>query len=225
MKERYQQLLLQLLDAEPFKSTWYYQDALLAGIEQSVYEAMMFDELFTAEDVWRRGPKRMGVSLEKVQDQLIYMALSDGGQRLIFHDVLLEIYTAITQLMVLPASQARVQLAGCLRTIALETEDDGKVRRFLNEYVYLPKMLLLMLADYDEVNYKDEQRQKLMAIKPKFAKYYFNSCLDMLKDVPYEIGTPPIGQEFPSSLDQMLSIEAQAGAEDSAKRKVYGRIK
>ena len=54
MNDRYQQLLVQLLDEEPFKSTWFYQDHTLAAMEQAVYEAMLFDELFDAEDVWHR---------------------------------------------------------------------------------------------------------------------------------------------------------------------------
>ena len=54
MMERYQQLLKQLLDEEPLKSTWFYQDEALAAIEQAVYEAMLFDELFDEQDVWHR---------------------------------------------------------------------------------------------------------------------------------------------------------------------------
>ena len=73
MKDRYQQLLVQLLDEEPFKSTWYYQDEALAAMEQAVYEAMLFDELFDAEDVWRRVQAKglTDVPLDKVQSQMV----------------------------------------------------------------------------------------------------------------------------------------------------------
>lgn len=220
MKEQYQALLLRLLDAEPFKSTWYYQDEQLATIEQCVYETMMFDELFTAQDVWQRSLRKMPqLSLEKVQAQLAYMALADSEQRLIFHDVLLDMYATMTQ------RSSVDHLAECLRAIALETEDDGKIRRFLDEYIYLPKMLLLMLADDEKINYHDEQRRKLAAIKPKFAKYYFNNCLDMLRDAPLEPVLQPSAAIEASPLEQLLSIEAQAETEDNAKRKIYGRIK
>ena len=227
MKDRYQQLLVQLLDEEPFKSTWYYQDEALAAMEQAVYEAMLFDELFDAEDVWRRVQAK-GLTdepLDKVQSQMAYMALADGEQRLIFHDVLLEMYTSFTEIMLSPAAIARQQLADCLRAITLEADENGKVKRFVNEYVYLPKMLLLMLASHAAEEHTDEQRRKLEAIKPKFAKYYFNSCLDMLKAAPED--AEPIREEngAASSVDRILSIEADAEAEALSKRKIYGSIK
>ena len=222
MKDRYQQLLVQLLDEEPFKSTWYYQDEALAAMEQAVYEAMLFDELFDAEDVWRRVQAKglTDVPLDKVQSQMAYMALADGEQRLIFHDVLLEMYTSFTEIMLSPAAIARQQLADCLRAITLEADENGKVKRFVNEYVYLPKMLLLMLASHATEEHTDEQRRKLEAIKPKFAKYYFNSCLDMLKAAPED--AKPIREEngAASSVDRILSIEADAEAEALSKRKI-----
>ena len=226
MMERYQQLLKQLLDEEPLKSTWFYQDEALAAIEQAVYEAMLFDELFDEQDVWHRVKAKgfADVLLERVCAQLEYMALADGEQRLIFHDVLLEMYQSFTQLMLSPAPEARVKLSDCLRAVALEVDENGKIKRYVNEYVYLPKMLVLMLASHAPESYADEQRCKLEAIKPKFAKFYFNSCLDMLKDLPEEIASKPIEEPLPASgVDSILSIEAQA--EDLSKRKIYRRIK
>lgn len=228
MMERYQQLLKQLLDKESLKSTWFYQDEALAAIEQAVYEAMLFDELFDEQDVWSR-VKAKGFSdvlLERVCAQLEYMALADGEQRLIFHDVLLEMYQSFTQLMQSSAYEARALLSDCLRAVAQEGDENGKIKRYVNEYVYLPKMLVLMLASHAPESYSEGQRRKLEAIKPKFAKYYFNSCLDMLKDLPEEIVLKPTEEPLPKSgVDRILSIEAQAEAEDMSKRKIYGRIK
>ena len=228
MKDRYQQLLVQLLDEEPFKSTWFYQDEALAAMEQAVYEAMLFDELFDAEDVWRRvqGKGLADVSLDKVEAQLDYMGLSDGEQRLIFHDVLLEMYTSFTEIMLSPPKTARRLLADSLWAITVEADEKGKVKRFVNEYVYLPKMLVLMLASHTAEEYTEEQRRKLQAIKPKFAKYYFNSCLDMLQTAPEEIWSADVIESSEDSgIDRILSIEANAEVEDMSKRKIYGSIK
>ena len=131
-------------------------------------------------------------------------------------------YTSFTEIMLSPAAIARQQLADCLRAITLEADENGKVKRFVNEYVYLPKMLLLMLASHATEEHTDEQRRKL---EPKFAKYYFNSCLDMLKAAPED--AKPIREEngAASSVDRILSIEADAEAEALSKRKIYGSIK
>lgn len=226
MKDRYQQLLVQLLDEEPFKSTWYYQDKTLAAMEQAVYEAMLFDELFDAEDVWRRVQAKglTEVTLDKVEAQLDYMALASGEQRLIFHDVLWEMYTSLTEIMHSPAETARRLLAENLRAITVEADENGKVKRFVNEYVYLPKMLVLMLASHAAEAYTDEQRHKLEAMKPKFAKYYFNSCLDMLQAAPEETEqADTLDSSCDLGVDEILSIEAEA--EELSKRKIYGSIK
>ena len=226
MNDRYQQLLVQLLDEEPFKSTWFYQDHTLAAMEQAVYEAMLFDELFDAEDVWRRVQAKgiHDITLENVYAQLEYMALASGEQRLIFHDVLLEMYTSLTEIMHSPAETARRLLAENLRAITVEADENGKFKRFVNEYVYLPKMLVLMLASHAAEAYTDEQRRKLEAIKPKFAKYYFNSCLDMLKAAPVESWmADDLESSSGSGVDEILSIEAEA--EEQSKRKIYGSIK
>ena len=227
MQDRYQQLLVRLLDEEPFKSTWFYQDEALAAMEQAVYEAMLFDELFEAEDVWRRvRAAGLALPLAKVQAQLEYMALASGEQRLIFHDVLLDMYASLAKLMLSPAAAARRMLTDALQAIAQEVDENGKVKRFVDEYVYLPKMLVLMLASHAPEAYNDDEKRTLAAIKPKFAKYYFNSCLDMLQDAPEDFQPPSLSSTPPASgVAKLLSIEAQVAVSDESKRKIYGRIK
>lgn len=223
MNDRYQLLLQQLLDKEPLKSTWYYQDTTLAAIEQAVYEAMLFDELFDEHDVvYRLGRKGWVMMLDKVRDQLSYMALDTREKRLIFREVLLSLYDNFRQMLVQPQQAARILQEG-LMAIALENGEMGKIGRYVDEYVYVPKMLLLLIADRIPEGYTDDQRQKLSQMKPKFAKYYFNCALEMLLTNP-AANEPALPAEK-GRLDSRLAIEEQLAEEMPEKCKVYGRIK
>ena len=100
----------------------------------------------------------------------------------------------------------------------------GKIRRFVDEYVYVPKMLLLMIADHAPQIYDAGQREKLSQMKPKFAKYYFNCALEMLAGGE-QSSRPADGSIQASALDELLDIDKQMESEMPHKPKAYGRIK
>ena len=200
----YQQLLCDLLDKELLKSNWFYQNETIAAIEQMVSQRMILDELFDADDV-QRSLKQENLLLEKsvIEKQIAYMALGSSEQRLIFREVIWEIY-GIFRALPIGKKEAVIQLANALRSISQESDELGKVLHFVDEYVYGPKFLLLLAIANDENIYTDDQRIKLARMKPKFAKYFLNCYLE--------------------ALDQLANIAVDEETL-TERRQIYGRIK
>lgn len=197
----YREMLCALLDQEPLKSTWFYQDEQIAAIEQAVFERMAFDELFYEDDVVR-SLKQAGFAADSdaVAKQMVYMNLGASEERLIFRDVLMALYHVLQQENNQPSAKI---LAEALSSISDKREPSGKVIRFVDGFVYVPKFVILMLVDHDGDSYTAEQMEKIKRMKPKFAKYFFNCYIEALTE------------------EAALSKDS----ETKEKRVFYGRIK
>lgn len=178
----YQELLGELLDKDPFKSTWYYQNSQLGLLEYEILSLLLYDELFDSVDVQRMLQKQsVSYDLGTIEEQMAYMGLETLEDRLIFKDVAEQFYQGFLYAGVSDLACYQV-LVNAFKSISLESDREGKVVRFIPEFVYVPKLFLIMLTKGCLSEYNDDWQKKIIHMKPKFAKYFINRYLELLQE-------------------------------------------
>lgn len=154
-------------------STWYYRDHELAWAEYAVLRAVARDGYNDAEEAYQLlQSENHSLEQELIAKQLKFMSLEEKEQRLIFHEISSELTAALAQ-----AKESERDYTADIYAVfhaVAQSEEDGKIKAFADNFIYLPKCALLQYFA-DKTSGEDEKLyRKFILSKPKLAKACFN---------------------------------------------------
>ena len=116
--------------------------------------------------------ENIDIAYEAVEKQLRFMSLEDKEQRLIFHEILTDVLNRLEQSEIdVPNYCAKIY--DVFHAVA-QTESEHKIKSFSDNFIYLPKGVLLAYLTKLTDDFDRELYRKFILSKPKLAKACFN---------------------------------------------------
>ena len=171
-----QEELEKSLKEKPLDSTWYYQNQALAALEYSIMQELAADPYSDYEEIAENLHKQGFVfSREMIEKQMDFMSLKNKVERQIFYWLLLKLCEALTR--EISGEEYKQGIYDVLRAVIQEETADGKVKSYVDNFIYLPKCALVALIQQKELVLTPAEEEKFAQSKPKFAKFFFNEFL------------------------------------------------
>ena len=165
-----------LITDKPLDSTWYYQDRALAALEYSIMQELAADPYSDHEEIEENLHKKgFAFSQELIKKQMEFMSLNNKEQRQIFYQLLQSLCEALEEKE--PIELYSQGIYDVLRSVVAEETAEGKVKSYVDNFIYLPKCALVALIEKGEIVLSETQKEKFWQSKPKFSKLFFNEIL------------------------------------------------
>ena len=103
------------------------------------------------------------------------MSLNNKEQRQIFYQLLQSLCEALEEKE--PLELYSQGIYDVLRSVVAEETAEGKVKSYVDNFIYLPKCALVALIEKGEIVLSETQKEKFWQSKPKFSKLFFNEIL------------------------------------------------
>ena len=164
------------LSAKPLDSTWYYQNQALAALEYSIMQELAADPYSDYEEIEENLHKQGFIfSREMIEKQMDFMSLKNKDERQIFYWLLTKLCETLKS--ELEENEYKQGVYDVLRSVIQEETADGKVKSYVDNFIYLPKCALVALIQQGDIILSQTQKKKFAQSKPKFAKFFFNEFL------------------------------------------------
>lgn len=165
-----------LLQDKPLDSTWYYQDKALAALEYSIMQELAVDPYSDQEEIEENLHKKgFVINAETIIKQMEFMSLNNKEERQIFYWILQKLCDALRENLL--SDEYSQEIHDVLASVVAEETADGRVKSYVDNFIYLPKCALVALIEQGDIVLGEKEKEKFCQSKPKFSKYFYNEFL------------------------------------------------